>query len=121
MAITSIRVKKAKALYFVIDCPIVVTAPTFGDWWPACLAFRDRFLRHGGDRKAASKYMLRTAFGILFSSGRAWTAVAISIALQPSLDAANLKSVTVQAWDKYIETASAEMQQRLSSDSVFLW
>ncbi len=43
------------------------------------------------------------------------------LVFQGTAGAANLEPATLKAWDEYVESAKARMEQRLSHDKPFLW
>jgi hypothetical protein len=54
-------------------------------------------------------------------AGNLLAAISFLPILAGAMSAGTLKSETVEAWDRYIDTASARMQQRLSQGASFLW
>jgi hypothetical protein len=54
-------------------------------------------------------------------AGNLLAAISLLPILAGAMSAGALKSETAEAWDRYIQTASARMQQRLTSGATFLW
>jgi hypothetical protein len=54
-------------------------------------------------------------------AGKLLAAISLIPILAGAVSAGTLKSETVEAWDQYIQTASARMQQRLTPGASFLW
>jgi hypothetical protein len=73
-------------------------------------------------RKKGSIYFMKTPARAILGKSPISCAIAFAALVWPAhVGAANLKPVTAQAWDEYLQTASERMQQRVNSDSPFLW
>jgi hypothetical protein len=64
---------------------------------------------------------LRPNIDTKFVTGTALQLFLAALLFTAAANAANLKSETAAAWDEYVGTAQAQLQQRIAPDGNFLW